>query len=153
MEPQATFDAAELVSLLTEQRDLCVRLLSLAEHQRSLIIDDKPERLLEVLADRQRLFDRYTGLSKRLQPYQQRWREIRPRLSTEKAWLVEQLLSEVNTRLSAVLANDQEDAELLLARKNSASEISVPMKADKQAAAAYTTDPDSGCSNMDWTDG
>jgi len=114
---RADFDAGELISLLGEQCDICVNLLLLAERQRSLILDKDSNRLLVLLAERQKLLDRFSVLSRRLGPYQQNWPAVKSSLSAEQSVQVGRLLYEVNDNLSAVLAGDEKDARLLLAGK------------------------------------
>jgi len=61
--------AKTLIRLLSEQRELYVRLAAYSDSQRSMITGDQPQRLLAVLADRQKLFDRLEHLAEQMRPY------------------------------------------------------------------------------------
>ncbi|MHC4445582.1 MAG: hypothetical protein ACYTA5_23535, partial [Planctomycetota bacterium] len=125
-----------LISLLTEQRDLCIRFSALSERQRVTIVDHHPEGLLEVLADRQRLLDRFVELTGRLGPYQQQWRVMRSKLSADKSEAIDRLLLEVSTNLAEVLSSDRKDVELLSKRNNAAGGAGFRLRNNRQADVA-----------------
>ena len=150
--PTASFDASELIALLSEKRDLCVQLGELADSQRSLITGDDPERLLSVLGDRQKILDQMGVLKARLEPYQQNWHEVRSQLTENQGQQVDQLVSEVNTLLSAILAKDEADTQLLAARKSSTSKAMAELKTGRQAGVAYAAADGTDQSLVEWTD-
>lgn len=153
-QPTVAVDATLVVGLLSEQRDLCAQLCELAERQRPLITGDEPERLLTVLGERQRLLDRLEVLKQRLEPYQQNWLEIRKNLAPADGEKVNQLVDEVNDRLSKILETDKADAELLAVRKSSTSRSMESLKKNKQVGAAYAAAAvvNAGQPQVDWTD-
>jgi len=146
------FDAGELTGLLSEQRRLYVQLSGLADQQRSLITGDDPERLLAVLGDRQQVLDRLEALGRRLQPYQRNWVQTRARMSRVQEREVDVLVSEINRLLSAIVAKDEADAQLLAARKSSTSKSIAGLKTARQAGAAYAAGAGTSQSRVEWTD-
>ncbi len=149
---QGTYDAGELISVLTEQRDFYGRLSGLAEYQRSLIAGGDTERLLAVLGQRQKIVDRLVMLADQLRPHQRSWQEIRPRLGEADARVVDELVCEVNGLLSGILAKDEGDVQLLAARKTSTATALAGLKRDKEAGAAYAAMESTCQSRVDWTD-
>lgn len=145
-------DATELVALLSEQRDLYVRLGQLALGQRELITGDSPERLLGVLGERQRLIDRLEALNSRIRPYQANWRSVRAAMAPADGRRVDGLLAEVNTLLRGIIEKDAADAELLAARKSETARDMQAMKAARTAGAAYGGAAPVSGSQIDWTD-
>ena len=152
LEPQADFDADELILLLAEQHDLCVRFSALAEGQRTTIVNNQPQRLLEVLADRQRLLDRFVELTGRLGPYQKQWRKMRSKLSMAKSREIDRLIRRVSNNLADVLSNDQKDVKLLSTRNNAAVGAAFQLRNNQQAGMAYAAGSDGIWSKKEWTD-
>ena len=151
-EQGGVWDTDELLALLTEQRDLYAQLAGLAEHQRLLIAGDEPERLLEVLGQRQKLVDRLGLLADRLRSWQAHWRELRPRLSEADGRRLDELVSETNGLLSAILEKDEADVRLLAEQKASKAEAMTGLKRSRQAGVAYEAAAGRGQSQLDWTD-
>ena len=149
---QDVYDAGELIAQLTEQRDLYAQLAGLADHQRSLIADDETERLLAVLAQRQKIVDRLGVLADQLRPDLRNWREIRSRMAEADGRQADRLVGEMNTLLSAIVAKDEADAQLLAARKGSAATALAGLKRSKEAGAAYAAAVSSGQPRVDWAD-
>lgn len=110
--------AQQLLKLLREQRDVFGQLGRLAKQQQTLVIDDDPEALLNLLAERQRLVDRLARLSQQMAPYRQRWPEIAPTLPGEDRQQAEEMLAEINGMLGSILASDKRDSRLLASRKS-----------------------------------
>src|ERR1700758_3224821 len=94
--PAEVIDPRNVLSLLSEQRDLCRRLNGFAQTQRSLITGDDPQRLLELLGDRQQLLDRLTAIVQRLRPIQSKWAEVRREMTLDQGCQADTLLGEVN---------------------------------------------------------
>lgn len=140
--------------LLREQRDLYRQLSRLADQQRGMITGDDPERLLAVLAERQRLVDRLTGLGRELKPLQANWRQLREHLSAEQAGSIDALVTEVNALLSEILRKDEADTALLSARKCETGRAIDNVQAGRRAGTAYaaaTAYASGDVSGVDWT--
>lgn len=150
--PAATGTGKDLTTLLTRQRDLYVQLGRLAEGQRSMITGDEPERLLTILAERQRLIDQLESVSRRLKPYQANWRQVRGSLPPEQADEVDHLVGEVNSLLTGILQKDEADAQLLSARKGRTAQAMSELKAGRKAGAAYAASSGSQAAGADWGD-
>jgi hypothetical protein len=144
--------AEALIGLLTEQRELYVRLGALTDSQRSLITGDEPGRLLAVLGERQKLIDRLERLAERMRPYQQKWPELRSELAPAETERVDRLLAEVNELLAGILEKDKADAQLLAARKGAVGQAMAALKTDKQARAAYAAPAQAKQVGVDWTE-
>jgi len=142
------------VALLTEQRDLYRQLARLAEQQRGLITGDHPERLLDVLAERQRLIDRLTATGRELKPHQMNWRQVREQLPAPQAREIDALVAEVNTLLSDILKQDEADTALLSARKSETARAMGTLQVSRRAGTAYAAAAGYGSgqtSGLDWT--
>jgi len=150
--PASAGVAEALIGLLTEQRELYVRLRALTDSQRSLITGDDPEQLLTVLGERQKLIDRLERLAERMRPYQQKWPQLRSELAPAESERVDRLLAEVNALLAAILEKDKADAQLLAARKGVVAQAMATLKTDKQARAAYAAPAHQKQVGVDWTD-
>jgi len=146
-------DTDELMGLLSEQRELYRQLGQLACGQRALITGETPERLLGVLVQRQRVIDRLEGVTGRLRPYQQNWRQVRSRLSPEDGQRADQIVAEVNVLLKGILEKDAADAELLAARKSSVGQAMHAVRTARHAGAAYGGGASASGSRIDWVDG
>ena len=144
--------ADEWLHLLSEQRDLYVRLGALTDSQRALITGDEPQRLLAVLGERQKLIDQLSCLAERMRPYRQRWPQMRSELTPSEADQVDQLLGEVDALLAGILEKDKADTQLLAARKSSVGQAMATLKTGKQAKAAYAAAAYQHQGSVDWTD-
>jgi len=144
--------ADTMIQLLSEQRELYVRLGALTDKQHSLITSDQPQRLLAVLADRQKLIEQLERLAVKMRPYQQQWSQVRSELAESEAERVDQLLGQVDALLAKILTKDKEDAQLLAARKGAVGQEMHALKTGKQAGAAYTAASCTYPVSMEWTD-
>ena len=140
------------IHLLSEQRDLYVRLRALTDSQHALITGDEPQRLLTVLGERQKLIDRLERLAQRMRPYRQQWPQMRSELTPAEAEQVDRLLGEVDALLAGILEKDKADTQLLAARKCSVGQAMATLKKGKQAGAAYAASAYQQQGSMDWTD-
>jgi hypothetical protein len=145
-------NADELIAMLSEQRDLYRRLSNLADRQRGLITGDDPERLLEVLAERQKLIDRLMASARELAPYQENWTAVRGSLSSPEEERVDQIVSEMQGLLSGILETDQADADLLSARKGTTARAIESLKTGRQAGSAYAQSSVNHRQGADWAD-
>lgn len=145
-----TGDGDALLRLLAEQMALYVKLQKLAESQRSLITGDQPEKLLDVLSQRQSLIQRLETVTQKLKPYQANWRQTRDRLSDDEARKADYMVGKVNELLREILANDEADAKVLSARKTDTSQAIGRVRGIRQASAAYSSAGSGGQSSEEY---
>lgn len=152
MQETSTTDRPEerIAMLLTEQRDLYRQLSRLADQQRGLITGDDPERLLAVLAERQRLIERLTAIGRELKPLQANWRHLRENLTAQQVDRIDALVNEVNALLSEILKRDEADTALLSARKSETSQAIGTVQAGRRAGSAYAAAGTGQNSGIDW---
>lgn len=147
----ATGSGAEVLNLLRQQRDLCVRLARLAEQQRQLITGDQPEQLLGVLASRQSLLEQLEAVASGLRPYQRAWRATRAQMDAATGSEADRLVAEVNTLLGDILRSDAADAELLSARRTATARQMAEVRQTRQAGHAYAAAAAVTGTAVDWT--
>ena len=129
--------AREVVTLLTVQRDLYARLRGLAEQQRSVIHDDRPEVLLHLLTERQTIVNRLARLNAQLAPHRRTWDVTYAALPQPQREEVTRLLGEINGFLRTILTTDEEDSALLAARKRLVADELAATGQQRFAAKAY----------------
>ncbi len=153
-ETQSTANAEtqQIVKLLTAQRDLYGLLGRLADRQRSLITGNDSEKLLKVLAERQKVITALGQVTEALKPYQQRWQEIRGRMSSVDLSVVDELVAELQKRLASIIAKDEADVQLLAARKETAAEDLKSIKRNREAGAAYAASASGAATGTEWAD-
>jgi len=122
MQDDLHVDPGLLIRLLTEQRDLYLKLRALSERQRTMITDDQPEQLLNILSERHGIVIRLTRTNKELSPYRARWDHVCAQLAPNIRSGASGLLDEINRLLEFILRTDQEDSALLSARKQNVAE-------------------------------
>jgi len=146
-------DSTEITNLLIQQRDLYRALGRLSERQRNMITSDEPEKLLSLLAERQKLIDQMQTINQRLQPFQVNWRQIRTSLDEQNARRVDELVNEINGLLGDILKTDEADTALLSVRKSERGQAIGAIQSGRQANRAYSTAGESypSGSGMDWT--
>lgn len=149
---QVDCDPRILIGQLEEQCELYEQLAGLAEHQRGLIADGQTGRLLEVLAQRQKLVDRLTTLAEAFRPYQRNWRDLRSQMNDQDGTRVDELVARMNALLSGILAKDEADVQQLEDRKNATAAELSNVGRGKQAGAAYAAEAGSEPSQVDWTE-
>lgn len=126
-----------LIRLLTDQRDLYDKLRLLSERQRNLIAGDRPELLLNILQDRQKLVASLAQINEKLSPFRRDWNGIYAKLGPEIQSQASELLEQINSILNAILKSDQEDSDLLSARKQAVSQSLSGVAGGRAANAAY----------------
>lgn len=129
--------AAQLIELLTQQREHYRRLRQLSEQQRSLICGDRPEQLLSILQERQTLVSALTKLNASLAPFRRNWDEMYEALPAETRRSASELLSEINAALQVILQNDHQDSALLAARKQLVANELSDLGGTRAAGTAY----------------
>lgn len=130
-------DPKLLVSLLTQQRDMYLKLRELSEKQRSLISGDHPDQLLSILRERQTLVTSLAQLNERLAPFRRDWEGTYTQLPDDTKQEAQGLLQEINGLLRVILRTDQEDSALLSARKKIAGDDVRAAESGRVANVAY----------------
>jgi len=136
-ESKAPHDPSRLIALLTEQRDLYLRLRELSEQQRHLITGDRPELLLNTLRERQTLVSALARLNEQLAPFRRNWEGLYSSLPAGPREQANALLQEINGLLRVILRTDQEDGALLAARKQAAGAQIGQLSDGRSANTAY----------------
>lgn len=128
----------ELLTLLVEQRDLYQRLRDLSQRQRSLVSENRPESLLNILSDRQQLIQALAKINHRLSGYRSNWEDCYARLTPEAQRQASALLEQINLALAEILKADREDTEILSARRFAVSQELSQVGRQQAAGQAYT---------------
>ena len=136
-ESRSPRDTVELMELLRRQRDSYRDLRRLAERQRRLISEDHPGDLLLLLAQRQKLTREIVEMGQQLAPARQSWSATRESLDPAERREAEQMLAEASGLLGRIIADDEQDARLLAARKTQTAAAIEAARADRQAVVAY----------------
>jgi len=130
-------DAERVLALLERQRDLYRRLKDLAARQRQVVTAQEPERLLEVLAERQRHVEVLSCVNEELRPIRDRWPAIHARMTPGQQERATALVKDVQRTLAGILEGDEEDARLLSARMSTIRQEALGLAACSRANAAY----------------
>jgi hypothetical protein len=150
--PPAQTETEDVIRLLSAQRDLYALLGRLADRQRGLITGNEPEQLLKVIAERQRVLAALGKVTERLRPYQQRWQELRGRMSGEQLAAADALVKDMQRELAAIIAKDEADVQLLAARKEAASQSIAGLKRGRDAGVAYAASAAAASTGGEWMD-
>lgn len=134
---EAAMRPDEIIVLLREQRSLYAQLASVAARQRSLITSDATSTLLSLLEGRQELVRSLSRLTERLEPVRKRWEEHKRQFNHEQRAEAESLITDIRRQMGSVLAQDEEDARLLAARKEATAQSLRGAHATANALAAY----------------
>ncbi len=126
-----------LIGLLTQQRDLYLKLRVLSDKQRSMISGDRPALLLEILHERHDLVAALARLNESLSPFRREWDANYAALPEQQRGQASALLREINGLLAGILRTDQEDEALLAARKQSIAADLAGATGGRVANAAY----------------
>jgi hypothetical protein len=127
----------ELLRLLGEQRDVFRQLDHLAQRQKTLIIEDDPQPLLDLLAERQRLVNRLVRLTQQNTLHRQRWPDLGEAMSLEDRRQADALMVDINGMLEDILAADARDCEALAGRKNALAGELNEAQVGQRATKAY----------------
>ena len=133
----SNLDPTRLMALLSEQRDLYVKLRDLSDKQRSMIAGDRPELLLNILRDRQDLVTSLARLNDEVAPFRRNWDAMYSALPQAQRTQASELLQEINGLLRVILRADQEDGALLSARKQVVADEIADTTGGKDANTAY----------------
>jgi hypothetical protein len=126
-----------LLALLTQQRDLYLKLRRLSDQQRSMISGDRPALLLEILHERHNLVAALAHLNESLSPFRRDWDANHAALPADERGQASALLREINGLLAGILRADQEDEALLAARKQAIAAELAATTGGRVANAAY----------------
>lgn len=123
--PLSPSNPAGLIRLLTQQRDLYVQLKSLSDQQAALIAGGETERLLGLLAQRQRMVDALTRLNRDLAGYRKQMPDLQADLPLADRERVRALMDEVDELLHAIIEQDDRDRrQLQAAQKQVGAQLS-----------------------------
>lgn len=95
--------AAQMLRLLTAQRDLFAEIREQAEKQLTLIEAGDADALLRLLVQKQRLIDRNEAVNAELEPIRVRWDAVRDHAGPELRGPVEAAMTELRAHLTAVI--------------------------------------------------
>ncbi len=133
-QPQ-TLDGEAFLALLGGQLKLYRQLGELVARQRELISAEDPAELLAVLAERQRLTNRLTKLTRETGSLQKCWNDLRQSMAPAQRSRAEQMLREMRRQVATIAAADDEDTKRLEVRKQRvAAELrSIPARGAMQS--------------------
>jgi hypothetical protein len=114
---QASLSGPALVRLLTSQRDVYQQLAELACQQSQFVIAGQAEELMTVLAARGKLIDELSALDRELRPHKPHWETMMAQVTGEERATIDGLMSEVETLLARILAQDEADKAVLVKQK------------------------------------
>lgn len=134
-----TRDTTALIGMLEQQRSFYGRLRLLADRQRALVVQDDPQPLLALLAERQRLVDGLVSLNERLAPFRSDWTTVYGGLDEPMRRHVAELLEEANAALGSILQSDGQDTAALTARRQGMMQQLAMVDAGARASAAYAS--------------
>jgi hypothetical protein len=126
-----------LGAVLGEQRALVDALRPLAGRQRQLIEGGDTAALLEVLAARQGLIDRFMEADRRLGRLSEQMRRHVVELPPARRLALRERIDGINRDLEAVMASDEEDQRLLSAARSAAGQEIAAVDQGRAARAAY----------------
>ena len=131
-------DAEALISLLRRQVGTYTRLEQLSDRQRGLIAAEDQQRLLALLAERQKLVDELSVLNQGLIPLQKYWRANRETVTPSLRAEADQLVGRAGEILQRILGADEQDARILSARKAQTAKQVTALAQGRQAFEAYS---------------
>jgi hypothetical protein len=136
--------ADQLEAVLSEQLGLLGQLDALGQRQSRLIDEDDPDRLLEVLAERQAVIDRMEGCARRLEPLQKRW-DVSARWADASARdRIRQRLESIAGLIEVIDRRDAYDRERLEVRRRQIAAELADMDRSRRATEAYLPPPEPG---------
>lgn len=138
-----------LIRLLSEQRAMYLRLQELSRLQRGMIAGERPELLLNILRDRQKLVTALADINQQLTPFRQDWEGVYSQLPEDVRTQAGELLTQINDMLTVILDTDQQDGALLAARRQSVADSLNSLAGGQAANAAYGRTNGGGRGNAD----
>lgn len=142
---QSADEAKEVFVLLQRQRDLYRELKSQSEQQDALIAGGETDRLLSLLAQRQRLIDGLGQVSASLSPYRSRIAAIADQAAGDMGEQMRAMVEEVRILLESIIACDEKGkADLEAARDRVGGQIRQTAGAVAAAGAYGASGPAAG---------
>jgi hypothetical protein len=130
-------DGQAILAALKEETALCEGLASLREEQRHLIDSGEAEKLLEVLARKERAIARIGELESRLKPVKTSWDQRRRDLPPAERVAIGEAFRQIRGLLEDLVGKETSDAEALAARKAGASRELESLGRRRQVQSAY----------------
>ncbi len=106
-----------LMDILTRQHELYQQLSALAAKQSELVRSGDTNTLMSVLGARQNILEQLSPLDQQLQPYRATWDENLSAMTPDNRAKAQKLMAEVQQMLAAILKQDEEDRQSLMAQK------------------------------------
>lgn len=131
----------QVLRILRDQDQVYDRLERCAKLQQSSVSDADVERLLSVLADREKLIHSLAKSGKLLDPVRREWKAFRDEFSPVDRQEAEALLDRAETRLQKLIRGDEQDARVLAGRKEAAADALRATHATGRALSAYQAQP------------
>ena len=142
-ELDTTASADELIRVLTEQQELVDRLDQLAGRQAALIQSGECDALLDLLAQRQRIMDRFlagqdgaTELNRKVRDAAN-WDKGNIDAATRRR--ISSLIDDISSSLGRIVGRDEEDKALLRTNRDRTGEELTGLRTARQAQRAYVT--------------
>ncbi len=129
--------ASAALRLLRAEASLYERLEQCSQRQRSLVAEENVGPLLNLLAERRRLADELTRIGEALAPIKRGWSAFRARLSPDQQREAKALIESSRASLRRLIERDEEDARILMARKQAAARALRETQASSAALSAY----------------
>ena len=126
-----------MLALLQAQAALYKKLESLAARQRSLVTSEDVGPLLSLLADRQKLSEELARIGHRLAPIRREWSWHRQRFTAPQRDEAERMVGEIGDCLQRIMESDEQDARVLLGRKETVAKTLRTTHTTGQAILAY----------------
>lgn len=128
---------AEMLRLLTDQRDIFARLREYAVKQLEIIATGDADALLKLLAEKQRLIERNETLKKEIAPFQTQWEGVRERVGLEVRRAVEAMFADLRGHVAAVVElENQASTQAQGARSRTGDQVQ-KMQTGKAMLKAY----------------
>ncbi|MGP1310931.1 MAG: flagellar export chaperone FlgN [Phycisphaerales bacterium] len=129
--------AARLESILTEHETLYGRLDELSAQQSTLIDEENTDRLLGVLAERQRVVDRLLVVGEELKPFQARWDDLLDQVDGERRETLRSKVASIQDAAKRVNDRDERDRARLAAQRKSLADEIAGVSRSRGALNAY----------------
>lgn len=146
-----TGDGAELLDNLRMQVGLYEALETLSQKQRELVSHQDTAPLLSLLATRQRLTNKLHELGERINPARRQWDDVKSSLGEAQKSEAETLLEKVRGHLRRLIEQDESDARMLSARRQTVGNALGAVRQNRSAIGAYRKEAGSGATRLDQT--
>ncbi|MEO1583368.1 MAG: flagellar export chaperone FlgN [Planctomycetota bacterium] len=131
----------ELVALIDQQIDLYATLDELSKRQHSIVETDDTDALLRVLADRQDVIARISGLAASLAPFRADWDANINRLDEDERARIRRRLADLAVVMEQIARRDEHDRDVIEQRRSSISAEIGGAKRSGAAMQAYGGQP------------